>query len=487
MIISLYSTRIILQGLGQVDYGIYGTVGGAIMMLEALNLALAQSTQRFLNYAQGENNGKEVLIIFNNSVILHLAMAFVVVFILIVLSNPLIDGFLNIPADRIDVAKWVYFFMVISSFFTILMSPFDAAINAHEDFIFYSIVCIIISILKLGAALIISISSTDKLLLYGALITVISAINILILIVYCNRKYYECRPLFKECFHRQTIKRIGVFAGWNFVGATASITGNYGSTLFMNHFFGPLIIGAKNIGDQLCGLLSVLTSNMTKALTPVIVKSEGSGDRNLMLKLTYLSCRFSFLLYLLLVIPFLFNSSLLLQFWLREIPQWAILFCQLQVIRTLFEQWFNPLKTCLMAEGSIRQMNYADLVLGVLTLCSLYVLYTLGYQASWHYYVSIIFLVFVSGVYKLYLCRKKCNIDLKEFFFVVICRSSICLLMILAILFFFNYIFHVQHSIIVLLVSILCVTFVVICIGLKKNERILIFSYISRIYGQHIK
>ena len=205
------------------------------------------------------------------------------------------------------------------------------------------------------------------------------------------------------------MKEIGIFAGWNFVGAASNIAGNHGSTILMNHFFGPILIAAKNIGDQLCSQVAILTYNMTKALNPIVVKSEGSGDRQTMLRLSFISCRFSFLLYLVLAIPFVLNTRPLRSIWLKEVPEWAVLCCQLQVIRTLFEQFFTPLRMSLMAQGSVNQMNLIDLVLSVTTFIALWLLYEMNFSAQWHYYVSILLLVFASGIGKILLCRRFCK------------------------------------------------------------------------------
>lgn len=45
--LSLYTSRIVLNVLGVVDYGIYNVVGGVVSMLAFMNGALNTSTQRF--------------------------------------------------------------------------------------------------------------------------------------------------------------------------------------------------------------------------------------------------------------------------------------------------------------------------------------------------------------------------------------------------------------------------------------------------------
>lgn len=476
MVISFISTRIILDGLGASDFGIYGTVGGAIVMLEALNGAMTQATQRFMNYAEGRGDREHLITIFNNTVLLHIGLGLIIVLLLAVLYFPLFNGVFNIPADRMDAAKYIYLFLAVSSFFTIITVPYDAMINAHENFLYYSIVGIFVSFLKLGAAVVIIHYFHDRLILYGLLMAAIAIVNMLIMRIYCKIKYEECHFKPRRYANATAAKEIGVFAGWNFVGAFANIAGNHGSTILMNHFFGPILIAAKNIGDQICSQVSILTSNMTKALNPVIVKSEGSGDRQTMISLSYKSCRFSFLLYLVLAVPFMYNTEPLLVIWLKNVPEWAVLFCQLQVIRTLFEQLFMPLRMSLMAQGSVRQVNLVDLLLGAVTFFTLWALYRLGFSAQWHYYVSILLLVFLSGVIKVYLCRSICDMKVMDYIRSVILPCSLVMILSVIITQMLQSIVSQCHVLIIVAIQVLVLFFVEALFGLTKTERGAIMS-----------
>lgn len=479
MIISFVSTRLILDGLGASDFGIYGTVGGAIVMLEALNGAMTQATQRYMNYAEGKGEKEHLVSIFNNTVLLHICLGLVIVFLLAALYYPLFNGIFNIPAERMDAAKYIYLFLAVSSFFTIITVPYDAIITAHENFLYYSIVGILVALLKLGAAFAVVCYLSDRMILYGFLMASIAIINMLVMRIYCRKKYDECKFKPKEYADGNTIKKIGVFAGWNFVGAASNMAGNHGSTILMNHFFGPVLIAAKNIGDQLCTQVAVLTYNMTKALNPVVVKSEGSGDRQTMLRLSYASCRFSFLLYLVLAIPFILNTEPLLAIWLKEVPEWAVLFCQLQVIRTLFEQFFTPLRMSLMAQGSVKQMNLIDLVLSIGTFLILWLLYEMGFSAQWHYYVSIMLLVFASGVVKMLLCKKYCEMRLLDYLKSVILPCIIVTLLAGFVSFMLQNLADITHVLIVVCIQVMVIFAIEAIFGLTSQERSTILSKIT--------
>ena len=118
--ISLYATRLILGALGAEDFGLFNVVGGAIAMLTFLNNAMASATQRFMSFAQGEGNADKQKRIFNVSIVLHFFIAIIVILLLEVAGYFLFKDILKIPADRIAVAKLIYQFMAVSTFFTIV-------------------------------------------------------------------------------------------------------------------------------------------------------------------------------------------------------------------------------------------------------------------------------------------------------------------------------------------------------------------------------
>lgn len=50
MVVSLYTSRVVLNTLGVEDYGIYGVVGGVVSMFSFLNASMSGATSRFLTY-----------------------------------------------------------------------------------------------------------------------------------------------------------------------------------------------------------------------------------------------------------------------------------------------------------------------------------------------------------------------------------------------------------------------------------------------------
>ncbi|GHT56298.1 hypothetical protein AGMMS49982_23090 [Bacteroidia bacterium] len=318
MFISLYTTRLILNSLGASDFGIFNIVGGAIAMLGFLNAAMAGATQRFMSYAEGAGEKDRQKSIFNVSVILHFLIALILGVVLLIAGYFFFNGILNIPADRMHAARMVYYFMIISTMLTVMTVPYDAVLNAHENMLYYSIVGIIESVLKLAVALVVVYTLADKLIIYGLLMACISLTVMIIMRVYCKKKYVECEFRPKTYYDKTLMKEMTGFAGWNFLSSFSGVVGQYGLGIVLNYFWGTLLNAAQGVANQLCGQLQSFSTTMLKALNPVIAKSEGEGNHSLMLRSSMAGCKFSFFLVAFLVIPFLIDTPYIMKVWLKN-------------------------------------------------------------------------------------------------------------------------------------------------------------------------
>lgn len=415
MFVSLYTTRLILNGLGASDFGIFNIVGGAISMLGFLNAAMASATQRFMSYAEGEGKKKKQRSIFNVSIVLHTAVAVFMAVVLAVAGLIFFHGILNIPADRLDAAQVVYASLVVSTLFTIMNVPYDAVLNAHENMKYYAVVGLIESFLKLSVAFACLYTRHDKLIVYGILMAAIPLVTLTIMKIYCHRKYEECVLSPRRYWDKRIMKEMSSFGGWNLAGTMGAMVGNYGNGIVLNSFFGTVLNAALGIAGQLNGMLNVFSNNMLKALNPVIVKKEGEGNRMRMLEYSYTGCKFSFLLFAFFCLPCFVEAPYILGLWLKEYPAWTVLFVRYQIVRTLLEQLTITLGTSLSATGHIREVSLATFVLDLLPIVALSIAFHAGASPAWYYPVVIFLMTICTTASRLFYCRKYCDLRLFHF------------------------------------------------------------------------
>ncbi len=422
--VSLYSTRLVLNALGSTDYGIFSLVAGVIAMLAFLNSAMATSTQRYLSFHQAKDDSTLLRKVFTNSLMLHVLIGLIIVIFIEVAGLFLFNGFLNIPSNRIESAKFIYHFMAGSIFFSISVVPFIASLNAHENMIWIAFVSIIEALLKLGVALLLLNSQNDKLLMYGLLTALISLLILISHMIYCLKNYRECTLYKFWKFDKILIKEMTSFAGWNLFGSLCTLSRVEGFTILLNLFFGTVVNAAYGIANQVAGQLGFFSITMLQALNPQIMKSEGADNRERMLRLSLIASKFSFFLLAVIAIPIIFEMNLILKFWLKNVPEFTIVFCRLILIGTLINQLTIGLQSALQATGKIK---FYQIVVGSLILLNLpiaYFLLKLGYPA-YSALISYIVIEFFACSFRIYFLKKVGGLSISDYFDKVIFREVI--------------------------------------------------------------
>lgn len=388
--VSLYTLRLLLVSLGAADYGIFTIVGGAIAMLGFLNSTMANATQRFMSYAEGEGNIEHKKQIFNVSLVLHIMIALLTCLLLLVVFFPLFNGILNIQAERVFAAKIVYACLVFSTLLTIVNAPYDAVMNAHENMLYYSVIGIFESLLKLMIAFYCVYTSYDKLIVYGLLMAMVPLVTLTIMKVYCHRHYEECVISPRRYWDNSLVRRIASFSGWNFLTAVSSLFTFQGLGLVLNHFYGTVLNAAHGVAQQVNSQLSQFSVNMMKALNPVIVKNAGAGDYDMMNKATIAGCKFSTYIMLFFAIPLMVEMPYVLHLWLVDVPEWTMVFCVLQIVVGIICQLTSSASTAVYAQGNIKWYAIYKSIMNALPVLLAYLSFVLGGQPYWLYIPMIV-------------------------------------------------------------------------------------------------
>lgn len=421
MFVMLYVTRVVLRSLGAEDYGIYNVVAGVISMLGFFSISMATTVQRFFNNAQGKKDFGLQKTIFNIALVLHVIIGIVVSLFLYVGQFFILESVLNISEYRHYAAICVYQCLIISTFFSIIVVPYDALINSHEDMLAYSILGIIDVFLKLIIAIYVSFSNSDRLITYSILMIAVPLFDFLMMMFYSFKHYDECQINILGSLNKEKADEMLKFAGWNFVGLSSSMIGNYGIGIVLNHFFGALLNAASGIASQLQGMLSVLSAQFLKALNPIIFKLGAVDERGRMMLFSYMGCKYSYLLFFFISVPVVIETPFVLKFWLSYYPDWTVLFVRLILIRALLEQVTYSLKRSLEAVGSVKQYNRTVSAFYLIPLLVLFIIYKMGGQPYWNVIVPLFFMSFIPSVFQLYYCKRYCSFDMKVFVRTVLC------------------------------------------------------------------
>lgn len=377
MLITLYTSRVILQTLGVEDYGIYGVSGGLVGMISLISGALSSSISRFITFELGKSgDGEKLRHIFSASVTIQIGLAIVALILLETVGYWFLNVRLTIPPERLAAANWVYQFSVLTFCVSMLMTPYDALIVAHERMSAFAYISIFSAVGKLVIAFMITISPIDRLVWYAGLILLMTLTTQAIYIIYCFRQFPECA--YKFVIDGKLFKRMASFAGWNYVGATASILREQGSILLLNIFFGPAVNAARVIAGQVTGAVTGFVSNFQTALRPQITKTYAAGETEYTISLIIQGSRVSYYILLILALPFIVNANYIITLWLGQSPAHTTAFTQLALVCALCDSVVGPLITAMLATERIRNFQLVVGGLNLLTFPLTYIVLKLG-------------------------------------------------------------------------------------------------------------
>ena len=370
MMVSLYTSRVILNALGVEDFGIYNVVGGVVAMFSVISGSLSAAISRFITYELGKGDQSKLNNIFSASVTIQLLLSLIIVVLVESVGVWFLNTKMTIPETRMTAANWVLQFSIISFVIGLISVPYNAAIIAHEKMSAFAYISILEAVGKLAVAFLIVISPIDRLVFYAILLGAIGVIIRFVYGHYCKKHFVECTYHFH--WDKDILKQMFGFAGWNFIGASSAVLRDQGGNIIINLFHGPAVNAARGIAMQVNNAVTGFVTNFMTALNPQITKSYASGDREYMMTLIFQGARLSFYMLLLLSLPILMNTHYILVLWLKLVPEHAVLFVQLMLVFTMSEAISNPLVTAMLATGKIR--NY-QIVVGGLQMMNLPISY----------------------------------------------------------------------------------------------------------------
>lgn len=412
MLVTLYTSRVVLAQLGIKDYGIYNVVGGVVTMFAFLNNCMTTSTQRFLTFELGKGNTQRLKDVFAASLNIHIAIALTIVVLAESIGLWFVNYKLVIPADRLVAANWVFQFAILSFCVNIIQVPYNAVIIAHEKMNVYAYISIVEVMLKLGIVYLLSVSPFDKLIAYAVLIFAVQLLIRAIYQIYCRKNYEESK--FRLFWDKSLYQQMSGFAGWNLFGSLAWMLRDQGLNIVLNLFFGPVINAARGVATQVSGAVMNFISNFQVALNPQITKNYANGNIQEMEKLTYLGIKFSYIILFFLAFPLSLNINYVLRLWLVEVPDYTALFIILIMIDSMVGNLFGvPLMTSLSATGKIRNYQIVVSFIILLIVPVGYIALRLGCDAPSVFYITIIFSG-ISGFARFLFCRKQIGYSLRE-------------------------------------------------------------------------
>lgn len=403
MVVSLFTSRVILNTLGVEDYGINNVVGGIVTMFSVLSGSLSSSISRFITFELGKGNIERLKTIFSTGVNIQLGMSVLIIIIAEAVGIWFLNTKMNIPTDRMVAANWVFQCAILTFVLNLLSVPYNAAIIAHEKMSAFAYISVVEVSLKLIIVYMLMISPFDRLETYAVLLLLVGAVVRFIYGYYCKRHFEECTYHF--VFDKPVLKEMTGFAGWNFLGNGAYMLNTQGVNILMNLYFGVAVNAARGIATQVDAALKQFVNNFTTAVNPQITKSYAQGDLDYMHKLVCRSAKFSAFLMMFFAVPIILETNTILTIWLKTVPDYAVIFLQWIIISSFMDTVLaNSLVTSMFATGKIKRYQIIVTTVGCLVFPLSWIAFKLGFEPQVGYILYFIIYTILLFV-RLYLLK----------------------------------------------------------------------------------
>lgn len=485
LIISLYTSRVILDALGVEDFGIYQVVGGVVSMFTLLSGSLSGAISRYITFELGKGDINRQKLVFSTSVNIQLFLIglFFVVFETIgvwFLNNKMV-----IPDGRLYAANWVLQFSIASFAINLLAVPYNAAIISHERMGAFAYISLIEAFSKLVIAFIIMKNPFDRLIFYGLLLLILSIFVRFLYVSYCKRNFEEC--VYEAKIDKPLTKEMLGFAGWSFFGAGSSQLMNQGVDILSNLFFGVTVNAARGIANQVNTAVSSFVRSFTTAINPQIIKSYASGSHDEMKELMYRSAKFSYYLLLLFAIPILLETNTVLSLWLVEVPAYSVNFVRLTICISLVFVLSNSMITGMLATGDIKKYQLIVGGLGMLVFPLSWLCFGLGLRPETSYVIMLAIYIIQTFV-RIILLRDMVDISVRVFLRDII--AVVTGVTLVAIPFPLLVVLFVETSllrlILVTIISSVMIAIAIYWIGLTNSEKGMLKRVVKqRVHRKH--
>lgn len=471
MVVSLYTSRVVLNALGVEDFGIYNVVGGVVAMFSVISGSLSAAISRFITFELGRGDSAGLKKTFSAAVTIQLILSLVIVVLIDTVGVWFLNAKMTIPADRLAAANWVLQFSIVTFVINLISVPYNATIIAHERMSAFAYISIFEAAGKLAIAFLITAFPIDRLMFYAILMCVVAVSVRLMYGYYCKKHFTEC--VYSFYWDKNLLKRMFGFAGWQFFGSGSYILMTQGVNILLNIFYGPVVNAARGIAVQVDGVVQQFVNNFTTAINPQITKSYAANDNEYMFNLIYSGAKYSFFLVLLMSVPIILETETILYLWLKNVPEHTVSFLRLILAIELLYVLSNTMMTAMLATGRIKKYQIIVGGTGMLVFPLSWIFFKFGFAPEVAFVIQFIIFV-VQLIYRLFLLHSMIGMPVKDFIHKVIIRAMVVAFisfLIPSIIHYFINCDGIFKLILVVIISLLSTIVTIYYAGLTDNEK----------------
>lgn len=480
LLVSLYTSRVVLNVLGISDFGIYNLISGVIVLFSFVNTFLTSGCQRFISFSLAKNTIEETKKVFSTSLLIHVIILIIFAFLAETIGLWFTYNKVVIPPDRLDAAIWTFHIMVIESCISILKVPYNAAIISEERMGFYAWTSIVENVLRLVVVYLLAILPYDKLILYSILHIGVSLLVFLWYKVYSEKNFKYCT--FSLKYDKGYLKQLLSFSGWNLFGSLADVGYKQATNIILNVFYGVTLNAAMGLATTVRSSIYSFITNIQVAANPQIIKSYAIENYEYFLSLIIRISKYSYYLMLFFAVPVIINIEFILELWLGVVPDYSASLIVLGMVFCLIDSLHGPLWISMQATGNIKLYQIIISIALLLNLPLSYLALDMGYSPNSILYVQIVVSIFVL-IIRLIFSSKYAKVDIAPYIKGVLIPIMIVTILSIPLPVLLGFYIDSPWSrlIVTLITSTICIGIVAFLFGMTQSEKEAVIKIVRKI------
>lgn len=479
MLITVFSSRIVLNTLGIDGFGTYNIILGIVVLFYFIQSALNTATLKFLSSSLVERDIEGQKGVFN-TIFQTTSILIAIVFVLLEsVGLYIVLNVLKITVEYRWTANISYQILIVMYLIQLIRIPYTSMIISFEKMSFYALVSIVESILKFIAALLLLFSEEQKLILYCIYLLCASLFCTIWSIIYCKRNFQNC--IISKSINSQSLRTISSYSGWTSLSSLSNSLAQQGGNILMNIYYGVVANAAWGIAHQVNTAFSSLASSLQMAFNPQINKSYTQNDFNNLKLLVYRASYLSYYLIILIGIPIICNIHFVLYFWLKTPPEYSFSFCIWIIVFQMIDTLQGPFNVLLYASGRIRFYNIWLSSILLFNIVISAILLKKGFSPVC-VPITMVILNAITGICRLLHIQYIMKLDIKNYCHPYLSRMLLTTVAAFILAYELNHygkLFHVNEFIIII-ITIIMLLGLIISVGFPNTEHSKVINIIKQ-------
>ena len=209
-------------------------------------------------------------------------------------------------------------------------------------------------------------------------------------------------------------------------------------------------------------------------------KTYASGQKEKFFDILYFASKIYFTIQMAMTIPLAYLTREVLQFWLGQVPDYAVVFTQLVLVHSLLRSIHYPINNMFKAVGNLKSYQITEGIILALPLLVSYFVLKAGAPYASMFVIIIVFEV-INFVAILSIGRKVAGLSIRQYVWHTAIPCAICFVVAcVGYMIRYLYVKNIWVAIALMILFLLVCLLLMFVVGLSKTEKLQLLNLVKK-------